>query len=288
MSAKSIDEQIDELLAALQVEDYPRAASLARSLADDAPDSPLIRALTALADADADGEAALEAAREAAEESPMDARAHWVVASAAWRVKRLTLAQAAFESAIRFSDRDPAYLAEYAWFLAVERGPRMAEAAARAATLAGPDRVRAWTALGLAQLRLHQRTEAQQSLARALQCSPRDVTAQSTMLLLLEDQGSSPKAAALARLLEEYPQAQNLLASVRDTEKSRRIEALLVERGVGDSASEWRPVRLLAWWMVIVAAGLASILFWLFPDDPWAILLCVIIPLFFAVRFFRS
>ena len=135
---------------------------------------------------------------------------------AAWRTRRLAMAQESFQRAIGRSGRRPAMLSEYAWFMANERGPKLAERAAREAVEADAGSSTAWAALGLAQFRLHRRTEAEASLRRALELNPNDIYAQSAMVRCCRTARDDRSAEALASLLQEHAGAEELVASVRE------------------------------------------------------------------------
>ena len=120
------------------------------------------------------GEEALSESRRAAELAPRDGRVHLFLGLAAWRCERLTLGQQSLERAIELSGGNPGMLVDYAWFMAVERGPRLAEDAALEAVAANETSSTAWAALGLVQSRLHERDEAQKSLDRAMTLDPDD------------------------------------------------------------------------------------------------------------------
>ena len=101
-------------------------------LAVDLPNNPLVRAIRAQGLLYSDNpDAALAEARKAVELDPTNAHSQALLGYSAWRSERLTLAQSSFEAAVRFSDRDPFFLAEYSWFLANERAPKAAECAAQ-------------------------------------------------------------------------------------------------------------------------------------------------------------
>ncbi len=158
------------------------------------------------------------------------------LALAAWRTGG-SLAQESFQRAIELSSGRTgrpwsAMLSEYAWFMANERGPKLAEQAAREAVEADAGSSTAWAALGLAQFRLHRREEAEASLRRALELNPNDIYAQSAMVALLQDRRDDRKAEALAGLLQEHAGTEELVASVRDEAKQRQIARMLVERKV--------------------------------------------------------
>ncbi len=137
------------------------------------------------------------------------------LARAAWRTRRNTLAQQAFEQAVACSGRDADVLAEFAWFMANARGPKLAEATARDAIEADGQSSTAWASLGIALHRLHREHEAEESLSRALELDPNNVQAQSAMLVLLQFRGETGKAAALAEVMQDAAGAEKFVESAR-------------------------------------------------------------------------
>jgi Tfp pilus assembly protein PilF len=270
---------IEEALAALRNEEYARAVAIADQLAVDMPENPLVRAIRAqgLLYSD-DPEAALAEARKAVELNPANAHCQALLGYSAWRSERLTLAQSAFEAAVRYSDRDPFFLAEYAWFLANQRAPKTAENTAQNAIEANAESSTAWAALGLAQFRMHRRTEAEASLRRALALNPNDIYAQSAMVALLNEQGQNAQAQALAGLLTEHAGAEDLADSLREEAKERKLTAMLLERNIDIDAPAAEDHRLF--WIAIIAAAVSmgAVLFYLDPHRPLPAILFVLVP----------
>ena len=259
MDPDRIEELSDEALEALQRGDYVRALAVADQLIAAAPESPAARALRAQALLGTDaGEEAVSEARRAVELDPQDAYTQRLLGLAAWRDERLTLAQGSFEQAVELSGRKPELLAEYAWFMASERGPRLAEEAAREAVDADANSSTAWAALGLAQFRLRRRQQAEASLRRALKLDPNDMYAQSAMVVLLQDQRQDTKAQALAHLLEDSPGTEEFVASVRAEAKQRQIARMLLERNAVREAVFAEPPRR-GWLWVAVGAAAAQV-----------------------------
>ncbi len=267
MDELEIRDLIDEAVAALNAGDYVRAVGLGDQLASIAPDRAVVRAIRARALLGADSPVeSFEEARRAVELAPRDHHAHQLLAMAAWRTGRMGLAQESFQQAIVFSERRPAMIGEYAWFMASERGPKLAEQAAREAVEADADSSTAWAALGLAQYRLHRRGDAGESLERALRLNPNDIYAQSAMVALLQDRHQLGKAEALAELLKEHAGAEDLVSAVRREAKLQRVERMLVERKLDPEQAPSEP-RTFRWlWMMIVVAILAPLLYLI---DPW-------------------
>ncbi|NLF07198.1 MAG: tetratricopeptide repeat protein, partial [Pirellulaceae bacterium] len=178
-------------------------------------------------------------------------------------------------------------LAEYAWFMATERGPKLGEDAAREAVDADPQSATAWAALGLAQFRLHRREDAAKSLAEALRLNPNDIYAQSAMISLLQDQHQDGKAEALARLLEEHAGTEEMVAAVRREAKQRRVSQMLVERKADPSGAVSEP-RSYYW--IGILGGVALIALLLYIIDPrlsYIVIGLVMVLLFFLQWWLR-
>ena len=168
--------------------------------------------------------------------------------------------------AIELSGRQPGVLSEYAWFMANQRGPKLAEQAAKEAIEADAGSSTAWAALGQAQFRLHRRAEAEASLRRALQLNPNDIYAQSAMVALFQDRRDDAKAEALVGLLEEHAGTEDLIASVRDDAKQRQIARMLLERKVDLEGLDRQPRRYGWIWLLGGATVFALASSFL---DPW-------------------
>lgn len=252
---------IDEAYAALRDGDCVRALAIGDQLMVDAPDRAAVRAIRAqaLLGSDTPQESYVEACR-AVELAPDDEHAHLLLAMSAWRTARLGIAQDSFERAIELSGSKPATLSEYAWFMATERGPKLAKEAADAAVKADATSSTAWAALGLAQYRLHRRPEAEASLRRALELNPNDIYAQSAMVTLLQDRRQDGKAQALVGLLEEHAGTEDLVTAVRGEAKRRQIDRMLVERKV-DIAGPPREPRSNVWVWTLAAGTLVGLVF---------------------------
>ena len=280
MDPGGIEELSDRALEALRRGDHVRALAVADQLTAALPESPVARAIRAQALLGTDaGEEAVAEARRAVELDPQNQYAQRLLGLAAWRDERLTLAQSSLEQAVDLSGRKPELLAEYAWFMASERGPRLAEQAAREAVKADDSFSTAWAALGLAQYRLHRRKEAEASLRRALELNPNDLYAQSAMVVLLQDQRKDAKAEALAHLLEDSPGTEDFVESVRAEAKRRQIARMLLEReAVRDSVFAESP-RRRGLWLVMIAVMMAGLCILIQPSGPFQLSLCVIVML---------
>lgn len=252
---------IDLAYTALRDGDCVRALAIGDQLVAEAPDRAAVRSIRAqaLLGSDTPQESYDEACR-AVELAPDDAHAHLLLAMSAWRTARLGIAQESFERAIAISGSRPTMLSEYAWFMATERGPKLAKEAAETAVEADAHSSTAWAALGLAQYRLHHRVEAEASLRRALELNPNDIYAQSAMVTLLQDRRQDGKAQALVGLLEAHVGTEDLISAVRDEAKRRQIDRMLVERKV-DIAGPPREAQGHVWAWTLAAATLVGLVF---------------------------
>jgi Tfp pilus assembly protein PilF len=264
MEESEIRDLIDSAFAALRDGDYVRALAIGDQLAAAAPDRATVRAIRAQALLGSDSpEESYEEAQQAVELAPTDEHAHRLLAMSAWRLGRLGIAQDSFQRAIFLSNRMPAILADYAWFMATERGPKLAKEAAEAAVQADPKSSTAWAALGLAQYRLRRRAQAEAHLRRALELNPNDIYAQSAMVTILQDRHEDNQAEALAGLLEEHAGTEELVTAVRDEARRRRIGRMLVERKVDVDAPPRQP-RSYFWVWAMAVATLVGLLFAVF------------------------
>lgn len=261
--------------------DDVRALAITDQLVAAAAEDPAVRVLRAQALlSSADPEEALAEARRAVELNEANSHAHRVLGLAAWRAQKLGLAQESLERAVELSAGKPELLAEYAWFMASERGPRLARQAARKAIHAHPQSSTAWAALGLAQYKLHRRGEAEASLRRALELNPNDLYAQSAMVVLLQDQRQDSKAEALADLIREAPGTEEFVESVHEEAKRRRISRMLLERSALPDPLPAAPPRHRATWLVVVAVTIAAVCLLAQPEGAHWIVVFLLVPLF--------
>ena len=280
MDQRQIEQLIEEALDELRCGNHVGALALTDQLVVAAGEDPAVRVIRAEALLRADaGLEALDEARLAAELDPDNPHAQTVLGLSAWRAGRLALAQESLERAVELSGRKPGVMADYAWFMASERGPRLAEQAANEAVVANHKSSTAWAALGLAQFRLHRRLAAGASLKRALELDPNDPYAQSVMVKLLHEQRDDANAAALAELLEETPGTRELVEEVRKEAKRRQIEKKLIEReAVPDPARHESP-RLFWLWLMTTAIMISGLFLLIQPSSPESIVLCAVVPL---------
>ena len=289
MEPFEFEKLIDEARDALDRGDDVRAVAIADQLIAAAPDDRTARVIRARGLlCMANPREALDEARRAAELAPDVDEVHWLLATAAWQARRLHLAQQSFERAVELSGYRAEVLADFARFMATERGPRPTEKIARQAIEADANSAIAWTALGLAQFRLHRRGEAEESLRRALQIDPENTDAQATMAMLLQDTGRGQQAEVLVELLEDAPGTNDFVDSVRGEAKRRKIAQMLVER---DALPEGPPQDLqhrYALWLVGICAAVAAVAVLLKPSMPLGASICVILPLMFLWYLRRS
>jgi len=272
----------DDALTALRDGDYVRAVALADQLVAAKPDDAVVRGIRAQALLGADaGEDAVEEARRAVELDPNNRYGHRLLGLSAWRAGRLTLAQESFERAIELSGRRPELLAEYAWFMASERGPRPAERAAQQAIDADPESATAWAALGLAQHKLHRRREAEASLGRALKLDPNDLYAQGAMAALLQDLRRDPQAEALAELLGDVPGTEQLVEEIHREAKRRQVARMLVERQAMPTTPTPFFTRRLAVWLLMACTMIVGLVVLVHPETPLQMAVCLVFPLLF-------
>lgn len=264
MDQREIEQLTERAREALRKGDDVRAVAIADQLLGAVPDDPLFHAIRAQGLLSSDNvQDAFAEAQLAAELNPHDASVCRVLGLAAWRYERLTLAQESLERAIALSGRNPQLLAEYAWFMASQRGPRLAETAAQQAVQADEASSTAWTALGLAQYRLRRRGEAERSFRRALELDPKDLQAQAAMATLLQEQGKDAQAEVLAELLDGSPGTQQLVESIRRQAKQRQIAKMLVERNALPEPPAGQPPRRSVAWLLfglMMIAGMLGLL----------------------------
>lgn len=284
MNPDQFQDLCDDALDALRAADYVRAVALADQLAAEKPDDAVVRAIRAQALLGSDaGEAAVDEALHAVQLDPESHYAQQLLGMSAWRAGRLTLAQESFERAVQLSGHQSSILADYAWFMATERGPRLAERAAKEAVDADPEQSTAWAALGLAQHKLRQRHEAEASLRRALQLNPNDLYAQGAMATLLQDLRRDPQAEALARLVQDTPGTESLVEEIHREAKRRQVARMLVERQAMPEVPQRVFTRRLGVWLLMAGTMIVGLFALMQPKTPLQWAGCLVFPLVFLV-----
>ncbi|GAB6167029.1 hypothetical protein JCM19992_30290 [Thermostilla marina] len=230
---------------------------------------------------------AFDEAKRVVDDSPNDLGAQWLYAVAAWRNRRLMWAQEAFEKAIELSQHDPRLWLEYAHFMVVERGPKLALAAAEKAVKLNPDSPMAWVVMGKARHRMHDRNGAREAYAEALRLDPNFVPAQLEMAALLESSGEIDKALALTELAEGHREAEPVIEAIRKSAKRKQIGRLLVERGLIKTEPDRGAMRVRrqVFWGVVSCAVLAALVLAVWGEAPGAAAIIAVIVLVGILRF---
>jgi len=280
MDSSEIRRLTDEAFDALRRGNDVRALAITDQLAVDLPDDPVVRGMRA--QALLSSETATEAFEEACRAVELDENSEYtqqLLALAAWRAERLSVAQKAFERAVELSGGRPEIMADYAWFMASRRGPKLAMEIARTAIEADENSSTAWAAMGLTEYRLRHHRQAGTSLRRALRLDPNNLYAQSAMIALLQDQREDTKAEALAHLLEDVPGAEDLVESVYSEAKRRRVAGILIERNVIPEPKEPSTVSPAVIWMILIVCIAVVLYAVIRPHRIAVIILCIIVPL---------
>jgi Tfp pilus assembly protein PilF len=265
MDTNRVDEMTERAAQSLAAGEPLRALALADQLVSINPEDAtarVIRSHALMATNSLD-----EAFREAQVAVLFDAEsedAQMAFALAAWRSRKISLAQQAFERAISLSRHRTPFEAQYAWFQSSELDPRSAEKSAERMVGSSPRSATAWASLGLAQFRLNKPEEAAQSLRRALEIDPRSPEAQSAMIRLLKRRGETRQADALREVLQqglrrhsffvERPEELDVGAAGPGVEPA---EATSVSRPTTFAGHPWQMIQHLLLGMVIVAVFLA-------------------------------
>jgi len=172
---------------------------------------------------------ALKEADKVIAQDPSVILAMLVAADCACELGRLGHAQTYYEQALQQTDDDPNVLCEYAHFLAVHRGPRVAEEVAQKAVKVSPKSSEAWSALGMAQFRLHEHAVAESSLQRALALNPNDDRAKWYLSWILQETDRVGEAESLGSLIES-PELEEFKKSLHASNVRRKSLDMLFQR----------------------------------------------------------
>jgi len=211
MDSDRVDQLTEWAAQALASGEPLRALAFADQLTSHDPEdvtSRILRAHALLATGSFDE--ALRESQIAIRLDPENEDAQFVEALSAWRNRDIAEAQRAFKQAVELSGHSEQFIAQYAWFLATERGPRLAVKTAERLIEASPEIATAWAALGLAQIRLDRAEQAEKSLRRALEIDPRSPEAQSAMIRLLKRRGEHRQADAIRDVLMQASKRYSL------------------------------------------------------------------------------
>ncbi len=176
MDSNRVDEMTERAAQSLAAGEPLRALALADQLVSINPEDAtarVIRSHALMATHSVD-----EAFREAQVAVLFDAEsedAQMAFALAAWRSRKISLAQQAFERAVGLCRHRGPFEAQYAWFQASELDAKSAERTAERIVGTNPRSATAWAALGLAQFRLNKSDDASRSLKRAFEIDPRSL-----------------------------------------------------------------------------------------------------------------
>jgi Tfp pilus assembly protein PilF len=254
----------DAAYAALRARRFERALVLFDQLATEAPDDPdvLFGRTLALISLGDEPEATDELRRlEAA--APDHPLAHYLAARFAWRRGLLDQAQQSFEEALAVTGRNTEVLVDYANFLALERGPRVAEQVAHECLKASPEAPEAWLALGRVRMRQGRVPEASMCFQRALELDPGHSDAQAEMSAFLATTGRLEEAEALLKLVADHPEAVEFAKQLRRHLKERRQSLSLYSRKEFRDEALKPPMgvrwvqRFWSWWTVMVLLAIA-------------------------------
>jgi Tfp pilus assembly protein PilF len=271
MDSNRVDEMTERAAQSLAAGEPLRALALADQLVSINPEDAtarVIRSHALMATHSVD-----EAFREAQVAVLFDAEsedAQMAFALAAWRSRKISLAQQAFERAVGLCRHRGPFEAQYAWFQASELDAKSAERTAERIVGTNPRSATAWAALGLAQFRLNKSEDASRSLKRAFEIDPRSPEAQSAMVRLLKRRGETRQADALREVLQqglhrhsffvERPEELELAMSGQDPPTSESVRTSTTTQA---PTHPWAVLQHLVMLMVILAIFLA-----LYPRQP--------------------
>jgi len=231
MTSPDLERLSEQACDALNEGDYPRALALTDQLVQACPTNGEFRCWRAWALLRTGSVAeALQDAQGSVEHAPGWYEAHYVLAVTAAHVEKNQLAQSSFEKAVELSGRRPEILEEFAVWMSLVRSPRVAEEVVMEAIKVGSESPRCWAALGQVRLCEHRHAEAESSLKRALELDPNCTMAQVAMTELLMATGQEPRAAALAAVMSDSPEAESFAKQVQEAARERESRKKLFER----------------------------------------------------------
>jgi Tfp pilus assembly protein PilF len=257
MDHDRLDELTDEIAQSLGRGEGLKALALSDQLTSHRPEDVLARVLRAhalLATGSPE-----EALRECQVARRFDSRhedVEFALALSAWRMGQIEEAERAFERALELSQHESHFAAQYAWFLASERGPRWAARVAEKVIGTSPRLATAWAALGLAQHRIGRSTQAEETLRHALELDPQSLEAQSAMIRVLKRRGDHSRARELRSALDAARRRYSLFVDSPDP--GMVVEEAKPTRPVRDD--RWGPLRTM-----VVAISLTAGFLALFP-----------------------
>ena len=296
MDSDRVDQLTERAAQALASGEPLRALALADQLTSHDPEdvtSRILRAHALLATGSFDE--ALRESQVAIRLEPDNEDAQFVEALAAWRNRDIAEAQRAFKQAVELSGHSDQFIAQYAWFLATERGPRLAIRTAEKLIGTSPGVATAWAALGLAQFRLHRAEQAEKSLRRALQIDPKSPEAQSAMIRLLKRRGEHRQAEAIRDVLMQASKRYSLFVDepndLADNDDDSSPEVDLKSREQ-TPATQWGPLQAsvigLTLLTCILALTLVICFFAKYPADLRVAVTSLVVSLLLTVALWRA
>jgi Tfp pilus assembly protein PilF len=268
MDTNRVEEMTERAAQSLAAGEPLRALALADQLVSINPEDPtarVIRSHALMATHSVD-----EAFREAQVAVLFDAEsedAQMAFALAAWRSRKISLAQQAFERALSLCRHRTPFEAQYAWFQASELDARGAEKLAERVVGSSPRSATAWASLGLAQFRLNRPDDAALSLKRAMEIDPKSPEAQSAMIRLLKRRGQTRQADALREVLHQGLRRHSFFVErpeeLDDLLPASEEPAVIAPISPPTKPHPWQLLQHVLLLMVIVAVFLA-----LYPRQP--------------------
>jgi len=243
MDPHEFQRRLAEVTDALESREYLRTVAMADQLIAEVPDDAMLLMARASALLAVErGQDACEDAQRAAEIAPHDPKAWSLLGEAAEASGRNTRAQEAFERACQLAADDdrPSRLADLAWFMAGNRGPRPAEAAAKKALAANPQSAVAWASLARIAYRQSRLEDAATCIERAVECDPTERRMQLVMLELLTARRQWDDALMLVDQIEDGPDVRRLRGEIQDKKSKANLHMRMAQRGLSDEVIQQR------------------------------------------------